>query len=98
MNKLMNSQNGKAIGLAALAVLGYSSQPLFVAWGGEESPFIFATAWGIGVAVSCVLIPLVFHRPLIFSGDAWKVVWQRMGSWHMLGWLGSADIREKREE
>ncbi len=89
MNKLMNSQNVKAMALMVLAVLGYSFQPLFVAWNGGESPFLFAAAWGLGVAVCCVCLLLLFYRPLIFSGDVWKMVWQRMGNRYMFGWLVS---------
>ena len=88
LNKLMlNSQNGKAVVLMVLAVLGYSGMPLFVSWGeGTEAPFIFTAAWKIGLAAGCVVFLLTFYPSLVFSKNVWKLAWQRVVSLPMAIW------------
>ena len=88
MNKLMlNSQNGKAAALMVLAVFCWSFMPLFIAWGSDDSPFIFNAAWKLGAATVCIIFLMVVYRSLIFRGDVWSVVWRRIADWSLLFWV-----------
>ena len=70
-----------------VAVLGYSLVPLFVAWGGSESPFIFNTLWRVGALVGYLLFLVVAYRQLLFRGGVWVLIWQRVPSLAMLLWI-----------
>ena len=70
-----------------VAVVGYSLIPLFIAWGGTESPFIFNTAWRVGMPIGCLVVLVLAYRPLLLRKDVWSLVWQRIGSLPMLFWV-----------
>lgn len=99
----MNDNRGYGISLsrnqmvAAVLMLGYvvlmSFVPLFVAYGGGDSPFIFNAALGVGMSAGCAMILLIFFRGMVFSGEVWKAVLSRALSLAMILWVvGSFDL------
>ena len=70
-----------------VAVVGHSLIPLFVAWGGSDSPFIFNTLWRVGALVGYLLFLVVAYRQLLFRGGVWVLIWQRVPSLAMLLWI-----------
>ena len=45
-------RNRSASAFMLAAAVGHSLIPLFVAWGGSSSPFLFNTLWKVGVAIA----------------------------------------------
>ena len=45
-------RNRSASAFMLAAAVGHSLIPLFVAWGGSSSPFLFNTLWKVGAVMS----------------------------------------------
>ena len=86
------SGNGMAVGLMLGYVAVQSLVPLFVALGGEGSPFIFNAAWRVGTTIGYALVLLtllIVFRGALFSGEVWRVVRSRVLSLEMILWMAS---------
>lgn len=86
-NQTQQNRNKTAAALMFVAVIGFSLIPLFVAWGGSQSPFIFNAMWKVGLAIVCVLFVTIAYRPLIFDKYVWNAVAQSLINRSMLLWL-----------
>lgn len=86
-NQTQQNRNKTAAALMFVAVMGFSLIPLFVAWGGSQSPFIFNAMWKVGLAIVCVLFVTIAYRSLIFDKYVWKAVAQNAVNRSMLLWL-----------
>ena len=84
---MVNFRGSSPVVLMLVAVVGYSFTPLFVAWSGGDSPFLFAAAWGVGVSACGSIILLAFCRRLVFSEIARRAVRRRIGSGYLLVWV-----------
>ena len=76
-----------ATGLIAVSVVAYSLVPLFVAWGGNKSPFVFMTAWNFGMVIACTAFLMTSYRSLFFDADAWRLIWHHLASVSMIIWV-----------
>lgn len=85
-NQTQQNRNKTAAALMFVAVLCFALIPLFVAWGGSQSPFIFNTALAIGEATGCVVFLMIAHHKLLLNKSVWKLVRLRVFSWMMLLW------------
>ena len=79
---------------ASLLMLGYvvsmSFAPLFVALGAEESPFVFSSAWRVGLSTGYALILSLAFRETLFSRKALKAILSRTVSFSMLLWIANS--------
>ena len=74
--------NLPAIGYMSAAVLIFSLVPLvIVEVDGAENPFLFNAGWRLGASVGCVLVLLVFWRPLILDRGVLLFSLRRTVSW-----------------
>lgn len=89
VSDIANNRNKTAVGLMFVAVLGYSLLPLFVALGGNESPFIFNAVFRIGMASGCALFLLIAYRHLLFSKTVWSLIKNRIVNLSMSLWIVS---------
>ena len=81
------SRNTAAIFLMFVAILAYSSTPLFVAWGGIDSPFFFTGVWKMGQVIGCLLFLLARYNSLLFDQTVWRAIRRRILSPTMALWL-----------
>ena len=80
-------RNTSAIALAVGAVILFSLFPALIGLAKVNSPYLFASAWRVGVLVGYGAFLLVGYRDLTFSRAVWRVVWRRTASWAMLFWV-----------
>ena len=80
-------RNTSAISLAVGAVILFSLFPALIGLAKVNSPYLFASAWRVGVLVGYGAFLLVGYRDLTFSRAVWRVVWSRTASWAMLFWV-----------
>ena len=73
----MNARNGTATILMLGFVFFQSLLPLFIAFGGGESPFLFSAAWRMGETAALTLVLLTVFRKTTFSGKTWRTVGSR---------------------
>ena len=65
-----------------IAVIGFSSTPLFIALGGgAENPFLFNAGWRLGVVVGCLVFFWVRYRDIVLDRRVWISARKRMLSW-----------------
>ena len=82
MTTAPQEQNLAAALWMLIAVIGFSSTPLFIAYGGgTESPFLFNAGWRLGIVVGCLVYILVNHRYIFLDRKVWKFARKRMVSW-----------------
>ena len=87
MLKSNGPSNQTATAYMLAAVICYSTVPLFVAWGGEDGPFLFGALWRVGHLLGAALFLILAYRPLLFNRDNWKAISRRSLSMDMLWWI-----------
>ena len=70
-----------------VAVICYSTVPLFVTWGDGDGPFLFGALWRVGHLLGAALFLALAYRPLLLNLDNWKAISRRSLSRDMLLWI-----------
>ena len=83
------SRNTKAGGLVAASVFLISFLPVFVAFSGTESPFLFGCVWRIGLALGLAAFLAGQYPDLLRSRSAWRRVGHHISSIGMVVWIAS---------
>ena len=74
-----------AVAYMLAAVVGFSFIPLVIdIGGGAQSPFLFNTAWRLGVVAGCLCFLGIGHWSLLFDRQIAALSWRRIFSWTML--------------